>query len=122
MKARELSLIVQDPYVLTPELVKPAFKGQHYLAGHCYASVEAIWHMAEDRKDWTPCRVMVGAVAHWYLGQGDEVIDPTAAQFGEGEVDYKAGKLSRFLTKMPSNRAKTIMTRLGTKLLNLGEK
>jgi hypothetical protein len=53
-------------------------------------------------------------------GEGEQVL--VAAQFGEGEVDYKAGKLSRFLTKMPSNRAKTIMTRLGTKLLNLGEK
>lgn len=116
MTVIELGRIIQDPQILTPDLVKPAFRGGHYLAGHCYAAVEAIWHTAKDRDDWTPYRVMVGSVPHWYLKRGTEVVDPTAAQFEGKKVDYDSGRASRFLTKSPSARAKVVMSRLAAKL------
>lgn len=111
---------------LTPELLTPMWrkkvgdKPKCASAGHCYAAAEAAFHllggsaagyraMLLSNKEW-PEGLDPGET-HWFLRhESGRVIDPTADQFDEA-VPYDKGRGIGFLTKKPSNRARTIMRR-----------
>jgi phage gp45-like len=90
------------------------------LSGHCYVAAEALWHLIGGKKSgFVPQVLSHGSwpkglnpgETHWFLRRGRKILDPTAGQF-ETEIDYDKGRGTGFLTREPSNRAKTVMERV----------
>lgn len=104
--------------VLTPDLLKPEFKGgPNPSGGHCYAASEAVYHLLGGKESgYTPVNLKHEGVSHWFLrGPKGEIIDPTADQFST-PVPYDQGRGTGFLTKEPSKRAAEIIRRTGLSL------
>lgn len=100
---------------LTPDLLKPQFREAEFPTGHCYVASEALYHtLGGQGSGLKPMRLkMPDGVVHWWLETPDgEIIDPTHDQFEE-PVPYHEGKAGGFLTREPSKRAQTLMSRLG---------
>lgn len=108
---RRLVKNIQD--ALTPELLKPAHRGQaNPLAGHCYVAAEALYHAGAREAGYGPQSMRVGAVVHWFLAdRSGRILDPTAAQF-DGPLDYAQGRGRGFLTREPSRRARVVLSRI----------
>lgn len=106
--------------VLTPDLVRPKYRGhpENPMFGHCYVASEALFYLLGGRdQPYRPCRGKdeTGDV-HWWLEDpltGDR-LDVTASQFySVGRIPpYKAGRFGPFLTKEPSKRARVVMDRV----------
>jgi hypothetical protein len=92
---------------LSPELVKPEFRGEHPLSGHCYVASEAFYHLVGGK----PMNVRHEGVSHWFILLDDEVVDLTAAQF-DTPVDYSKARGCGFLTKQPSKRCQVVLDRI----------
>jgi hypothetical protein len=108
----ELVKLIQDN--LTDDLRKKQWRGNsNKLAGHCYVTSEAIYHLLGGKEaGYTPHTVKVDGVVHWFLRDGDgTVIDATAGQF-EDPVPYHESRGRGFLTKQPSKRARRLIERI----------
>lgn len=79
------------------------------LRGNCYVTCEALYHlMGGELSDWTPAYLKHEGDTHWFLRQGDIVLDPTVQQF-KTLPDYSKARGCGFLTKKPSKRARVLM-------------
>lgn len=79
--------------------------------GHCYVASESLWWAVGDwRRHMTPMTVRHEGTVHWWLSLGDARLDLTSAQFS-APVPYELGRGRGFLTKVPSNRAHSMMSR-----------
>ena len=103
---------------LSPDLLSKNFEydENNPLKGHCYVASEVLYHVL---KDMAPnLRIFRGkdenGINHWWLKNGDVIIDPTADQyFLEGNFPpYNKGIACGFLTKEPSKRAKILIDRI----------
>lgn len=95
---------------LTPDLLKPEYRGaSHPYAGHCYVASEAYWHLTGKR--YKPMVIRHEGGTHWFLRDGDRVIDLTAEQFST-PIPYDAARGCGFLTREPSKRARELMRRI----------
>lgn len=108
--------------VLTPDLLKPAYRHMHDpknpTAGHCYIAAEALYHMLGGAKaGWVPMNAREpDGMTHWWLRRRSDgrIADPTADQYltvGE-KPPYHLGKGGGFLTRHPSGRARVILERV----------
>ena len=91
----------------------------HAVSGHCYVASEAAWHLlgATD-SSWRPYVGRVGDLTHWWLQDGDTVLDITGGQFPHG-FDHSLGRKCGFLTKEPSKRARILIERSGLSPLHI---
>ena len=100
---------------LSPDLLTPAWRKSSTgpLSGHCYVASEAAWHLlgAMD-SPWRPYVGRVGDVTHWWLQDGDTVLDITLGQFPQG-FNHSLGHKCGFLTREPSKRARILIERSG---------
>lgn len=106
------SLIARIQGNLTPDLLKPEYRGHshpHY--GHCYVASEVWWHLEGRERGYVPQVIRHEGGTHWYLRRGDHVVDLTAAQF-DAPVPYERGRACGFLTRHPSKRAQKLISRL----------
>lgn len=103
-------MIEQIKAALTPDLLKPEYRGSdNPMRGHCYVASEAYWHLSG--KVGKPMRIRHEGSSHWFIKEGDTIIDITASQF-ETPVPYENGIGCGFLTKNPSKRAQTVIDRV----------
>lgn len=80
--------------------------------GNCYVTCEALYHLlGGKRSGWTPAYLKHEGDTHWFLRQGELILDPTVKQF-KTKPDYGKAKGCGFLTKQPSKRAKVLMKTL----------
>jgi radical SAM protein with 4Fe4S-binding SPASM domain len=119
------ALIEAIQHQLTPNLLPPQFRECNRvnpLFGHCYHSVEALYHLIRDLQlpeeylRFRLCRGMdASKIPHWWL-QNDQgaILDPTAGQYtSKGLVPpYENGRLRSFLTKQPSKNARFLMGKI----------
>lgn len=107
--------------LLHKDLRKKVIPGvTHPQFGQCYGASEALYHLWGKKHGYTAYRVKwndphFGMISHWYLSNGDIILDVTEQQFDYG-VPHIDGARAGFLTKKPSRRAKEIMRRLKVKL------
>ena len=101
--------------VLTPTLLKPAFRrrvegGAHPMTGHCYVAAEAVYVLLGGRAaGLKPASGVHEGGTHWWLvTAAGEIIDPTADQFVT-PVPYLQGRCRGFLTREPSARAREVL-------------
>lgn len=115
-------LFLQIRSMLTPDLVKPEYRNsKNYLAGHCYAASEALYHMLGGKEaGYTPQVLnyskfpegLKKGQTHWFLKNAEgEVLDVTAKQF-KVTIPYDKDVGTGFLTKQPSRRAQEIIRRV----------
>ena len=126
-RARQNAMCLAVGDVLTPELLRGRWKdafaaGGNRFAGHCYAAAEALFHLVGGRKaGWLPCVLscrtwpegLDEGETHWFIRneRTGEILDPTAGQF-DTEIAYPKAKGCGFLTRDPSRRARTIISRV----------
>ena len=79
--------------------------------GHCYVACEVLFHL--DRGRYKPHFIRHEGEPHWFLKDKfkGEIIDPTYKQF-KTSVPYEKGIGKGFLTKRPSARAKSVLSRI----------
>ena len=122
MNHRRLIQSIQES--LSPDLLKPRYRAaaanQCREFGHCYLAAETLWHMLGGRRQrfsprWARCD---DGDTHWWLQDGNEILDPTSPQFTQEELKalYPNGVNCGFLTKAPSRRAKILMRRAKQRL------
>lgn len=123
------SIILKIQSVLTPDLLKGIWKGDHIsnkFKGHCYAATEALyWILGGPKSGYDPY-VMSNATypellknegeSHWYLKNRitGKVLDITKDQFGDYDIDYDRGKINGMMNHPfgGSKRAKEIINRI----------
>lgn len=121
-----IQLIEQVQSVLSANLLHKSLRKKvitgvtHVHFGHCYGATEALYHLWGKKNGFVPYRVewkdhQYGKISHWYLSNGDIILDVTEHQFDYG-IPHEEGKRAAFLTTKPSNRAKEIIRRLKVKL------
>lgn len=105
---------------LTPDLLKGRWKHQeHPLDGHCYIATEALYHLLNGER-YQPYFASyldkVGKATHWWLvdKKTGEIFDPTKEQYLPQQPPYNIGRRGGFLTKKPSKRCKTLLSRIKT--------
>ena len=97
---------------LTDDLRRKPYKGStNPMAGHCYVASEALASLLGDQ--WKPCFVRHEGAPHWFLRnrKTGKVLDATAGQF-QTLVPYEKGLGKGFLTKDPSARTRTLLSRI----------
>lgn len=77
------------------------------MAGHCYVVSEALHYLSGGLL--RPRFVRHEGAPHWFLTDGERIIDPTASQFLT-PVPYDLARGKGFLTARPSKRAKRLIT------------
>ena len=111
--------------LLSPQYLKKLEKDADISCGQCYAAAEALYHKWGKFNGFTPAVLnsktfpegLEGTETHWFLKnkETNEIIDPTAEQFGGIPIPYDKGKGTGFLTKEPAkNKGKEVLNRLGT--------
>jgi GNAT superfamily N-acetyltransferase len=119
LKKADDDLVAATTESLDDSLRKPQYRGNpNELAGHCYVSCEALFHMMGGHESgWVPQNVKHEGDQHWYLrhSKTGEILDPTASQF-RTPVPYHQGRGRGFLTKQPSKRAQEVINRVQAKL------
>lgn len=100
---------------LDDSLLKPKYKvikERLQVTGHCYIVTEAIYHLWGRENGYTPHVMRCDdGDTHWFLKQGDSIVDLTLEQF-EGEIpDYTRARPCGFLTKLPSKRTEILLER-----------
>jgi hypothetical protein len=104
---------------LTPDLLSAQWaalrgEGDHPLKGYCYVASEALYHLAGGAAAGLSiyrCALRAGGT-HWWLADSQgRIVDPTAEQFTE-PPPYPTGTRTHFLSKKPSNRTLTLITRV----------
>jgi hypothetical protein len=112
---------VLSPSLLTPEWREKVKPGDDPFKGFCYVVTEAVWYLWGKEHGLKPQRVVFEGNAHWYLEDPytEEIIDPTASQFGGREayycedVPYADGKGAMFPSyPRKSNRCKELIRRI----------
>ncbi|WP_315922169.1 hypothetical protein [Mesorhizobium sp. SP-1A] len=109
--------------LLTPKWRKIVGDSAALFKGHCYAASEAIYHiLGGSENGWVPQIVnharwpegLGQGQTHWYLKNKNtgEIIDATAEQFSPLLVNYENATGCGFLTSAPSKRARIIMDRV----------
>jgi hypothetical protein len=79
--------------------------------GLCLVASEAYYHLAGgESAGLTPYRTR-GEAVHWWVQEGDEVIDCTKEQFPI-PYDYTRGSPAAFPAAEPSARAQEVMRRV----------
>jgi hypothetical protein len=111
---------------LTDDLLLPKYRNERHIklshtTGHCYVATEALHHLLtpKQKEKFKPTYLKINEITHWFLRgvsiEGENVIltilDPTADQF-TGQLPYELGKSAGFLTKTPSKRALTLLSRI----------
>ena len=95
--------------VLTPDLLKPGYRG------HCYAASEAIfWHEGGLDAGHSMMQIRHEGVSHWFvLLEDGTVLDPTADQF-RTPVPYRSARRNNgfVVQRGVSRRAATILRRV----------
>ena len=102
---------------LSDDLRKPKFRGHECkTTGHCYVASEAVYHsLGGKAAGYTPMQVSHEGTSHWFLKhESGKIIDPTSDQF-KTPVPYEKAKGRGFLTKEPSKRTQTLLSRMGEK-------
>jgi hypothetical protein len=103
------NLVKKVQEALTDDLRRHPWKGSaNPLAGHCYVASEVLFHLIPELK---PMFIRHEGQPHWFLMDGDQVVDPTASQF-ETPVPYSTAKGKGFLTKQPSRRARLVIEKI----------
>jgi len=103
---------------LTPDLLKPQFRGTHPLAGHCYVASEAYYHLKGGKAAGLyAVNLKHEGASHWWIEDNGKVVDLTAVQFST-PVPYDKGRRRGFLTKRPSKRAQKVIDRVLERLKN----
>lgn len=97
-----------------PELKKSQYETENpeSLDGHCYVASEVYYH-AKGGKDSDlsiHCLSWDNAGTHWFLKDGDTVIDLTAEQ--TDGIPYERAQKRGFLTREPSKRAQKVLDAL----------
>jgi hypothetical protein len=83
------------------------------MAGHCYVASEALFFLLGGKQaGLKPMRIQHEKSMHWFLLDYDgTIIDATSDQF-QTPVPYEKGIGNGFLTKQPSKRAKTLLSKI----------
>lgn len=91
-------------------------KSGPHSTGFCYIAAEACYHLLGGKSAnlkiyYASYTEKDKKYTHWWLKQGDTIIDPTASQYTElGKIPpYHLGKCSGFLTLKPSKKAVKLM-------------
>jgi hypothetical protein len=115
-EAKELAL--KDRRVLIAAIVKSLSndllkKGE---TGHCYHASEALYHMSGGKKSGLkPMNMKHEGSSHWFLLDGEKVVDPTSDQF-ESTPNYLKARGRGFMTKKPSKRAQMLIDKASRRL------
>jgi hypothetical protein len=119
--AGALSLMKRIQSALSPDLLKKQYVEANKcnpMHGHCYVASEALYHgLGDERAGYVPVRGRDDAgIVHWWLKNREtgEILDPTAMQYTSlgMEPPYSRGTPAGFLTRDPSQRARTILERI----------
>ena len=87
--------------------------------GHCYVASEALYHLSGgNNSGLKPMNIKHEGSSHWFLLDGNKVIDITADQF-KTKPDYSKARGRGFLTKQPSKRASILIHRVNHATNNL---
>lgn len=83
------------------------------LRGNCYVTCEALYHLLGGKPaGYKPMRLCHEGDTHWFLLHASGlIVDPTARQF-KRPPDYTQAVGCGFLTKLPSRRARKLMSEL----------
>lgn len=129
LRAPDLSLTLHEEEavhavrnVLTPDLLKPAYRAKQRTptAGHCAVATESLYHMLGGKAaGYTPMQLQHEGVSHWFLRAPDgHILDATADQFMT-PVPYDQGIARGFMTpkhgrrtQPPSLRAQVVIDRV----------
>lgn len=110
-------LLIQDTIdlarrCLSDDLRNPKYQGNSGMAGYCYVTSEAVYHLC-GTNILKPCVMWVGEETHWFLYNKITGVyhDPTFDQFNE-PLDYTKGRGCGFLTAKPSKRGLTLIERI----------
>jgi len=113
----ERRLVAAVRAALTPDLLRPAFRGRptNPTYGHCYHAAEALYALLGGRAAGYGVRRAVDAAGvphYWVVTAAGAVLDPTAEQYtSEGRTPpYAAGKGVGF--RRASNAARTLIARV----------
>lgn len=79
------------------------------MRGNCYVTSEALYHLLGGKAaGWKAMRMKHEGDTHWFLKNGELIVDATVAQF-KTKPDYSKAIGTGFLTKNPSKRAQQMM-------------
>ena len=82
------------------------------MRGNCYVTSEALYHLLGGKAaGWKAMRMKHEGDTHWFLKNGELIVDATVAQF-KTKPDYSKAIGTGFLTKNPSKRAQQMMESL----------
>lgn len=104
-KAAAVAEAVVSVAIESPDLLKPKYQarvkaGANPATGHCYAVTQVVYHLlGAEESPWRVQRLCSWPRAgdtHWYLRDGEAVLDPTAAQFAQ-PVPYDRGTNAAFV-------------------------
>ena len=79
--------------------------------GNCYVASEALYHLLGGKEaGWTPMYMKWEGESHWFLRhRNGQIVDVTWRQFKK-VPDYARARGCGFLTKQPSERARSLMS------------
>ena len=93
---------------LTDDLLRPGYGP----GAHCYVASEVYYHYTRGRRaEVRPMNMRHEGASHWFILDNGEVVDLTADQF-KTKPDYSKARGRGFLTKEPSKRARTLISRV----------
>lgn len=83
------------------------------MRGNCYVTSEALFHlMGGAAAGWKPMSMHHEGDTHWFLKHASGmIVDATVSQF-KTKPDYNLARGKGFLTRLPSKRARALMTSL----------
>jgi hypothetical protein len=111
---------------LTDDLLLPKYRNDRHIilshtTGHCYVATEALYYLLtpKQQEKFKPTYLKINGITHWFLREVGvkkdnielTILDPTADQF-TGQLPYELGKRAGFLTKTPSKRTLTLLSRI----------
>jgi hypothetical protein len=97
---------------LTNDLLKPKYRGiKRKYFGHCYVATECFYYIYGRWNGWFPyCHRNRKGETHWWLQNGNEILDITAEQFDK-PYQYDKGH-RQFFVSYPSKRCKILTERV----------
>lgn len=125
MRLESLVQRIQD--ALSSDLIDKHWQEQaknRPLHNYCYISSEALYYLWGKEHGFTPAQMWVHIgggreCSHWFLRNGEVILDITAVQFGKTRIAYRKAKGCGFLTNKPSHAAAEIIRRVGYDPLTL---
>jgi hypothetical protein len=99
---------------LTPDLLKPKYRGRPWPTGYCYVASEAFYALYGKENGYKPRCYKKDTFSHWWLEHPENgILDITADQFPDGFKHYEEGRHQNFMMMhFPSKGAKKLIRRI----------